>query len=93
VATAADLSEEPTAGDTAAAVDHPSADGVHLSSPDHPADFGRLAPCPSPRRHPFRAAGWLIMVGTGLLSLLLILAILAAIPGVDWSSGRGCGSS
>jgi len=83
VATAADLSEEPTAGDTAAAVDHPSADGVHLSSPDQPADFGRLAPCPSPRRHPFRAAGWLLMVGTGLLSLLLILAILAAIPGVN----------
>lgn len=48
-----------------------------------PAEFGTLPPCPSPRHHPFRAAGWLVSVGVGLASLLLLLAILAAIPIVN----------
>lgn len=48
-----------------------------------PPDFGVLPPCPSPRNHPFRAAGWLLTVGAGLASLLLILAILSAIPIVN----------
>ena len=48
-----------------------------------PADISRLPPCPSPRHHPFRALGWLFLVGTGLASLLLLLAILAAIPIVN----------
>ena len=47
------------------------------------ADISRLPPCPSPRHHPFRALGWLFLVGTGLASLLLLLAILAAIPIVN----------
>ncbi len=50
---------------------------------DVPAEFGTLPPCPSPWHHPFRAAGWLVTVGVGLASLLLILAILAAIPIVN----------
>ena len=47
------------------------------------ADISRLPPCPSPWHHPFRALGWLLLVGTGLASLLLLLAILAAIPIVN----------
>ena len=47
------------------------------------ADISRLPPCPSPWHHPFRALGWLFLVGTGLASLLLLLAILAAIPIVN----------
>ena len=47
------------------------------------ADITRLPPCPSPWHHPFRALGWLLLVGTGLASLLLLLAILAAIPIVN----------
>lgn len=84
MATAADLNDVPTATDTATAADPMSADGTNRSFPADPTEFGRLAPCPSPWRHPFRAVGWLVMVGTGCLSLLLILAILAAIPGVNF---------
>lgn len=54
-------------------------EAVSLPAPE-PAPFGTLAPCPSPLRHPLRATCWLLMVGAGLASLLLILAILAAIP-------------
>ncbi len=50
---------------------------------DVPAEFGALPPCPSPWHHPFRAAGWLLTIGAGLVSLLLILAILSAIPIVN----------
>lgn len=45
-----------------------------------PAPFGTLPPCPPLLHHPLRAACWLFTVGAGLVSLLLILAILAAIP-------------
>lgn len=83
VAAAADLNDVPTAADTTAAVDPLSADGTIRRAWGNPTEFGRLGPCPSPRRHPLRAAGWLIMVAMGSVSLLLILAILAAIPGVN----------
>jgi hypothetical protein len=45
-----------------------------------PPPFGTLPPFPPPLRHPLRALGWLVTVGVGLASLLLLLAILAAIP-------------
>lgn len=41
---------------------------------------GDLPPCPDPRRHPLRAVAWLLTLGTGLASLLLLLAMLAAFP-------------
>jgi len=56
---------------------------VTIRSAGPSAEFGLLVRCPSPWRHPFRAVGWLLMVGTGLASLLLLLAILAAIPIVN----------
>lgn len=42
--------------------------------------LGTLPPCPVPWRHPLRAAAWLVTVAVGLVSLALILAVLAAIP-------------
>ena len=39
-----------------------------------------LPPCPVPWRHPLRAVGWLVTVAVGLVSLALLLAVLAAIP-------------
>jgi len=46
-------------------------------------DAGGLSPCPDPLRHPFRALGWLVMLVAGIVSLLVILAVLAAIPGAN----------
>ena len=56
-----------------------------VSPADSPAPlpFGTLPPFPPPLRHPFRALAWLLTVATGLTSLLLLLAILAAIPIVN----------
>lgn len=42
--------------------------------------FGTLPPFPPPLRHPLRALAWIVTVGVGLASMLLLLAILAAIP-------------
>ncbi len=44
------------------------------------APFGTLPSCPPPLVHPLRALAWLVTVAAGLASLLLLLAILAAIP-------------
>ena len=44
------------------------------------AEFGRLPPCPHPLRAPLQALGWVITLASGLASLVAILAILAAIP-------------
>lgn len=46
--------------------------------------FGVMQPCPHPFRHPLRTAGWLIRNAFGLLSLLLMLAVIAAIPIVNF---------
>ena len=48
--------------------------------PPEPPPFGTLPPFPPPLRHPLRALGWLVTVGVGLASLLMLLAILAALP-------------
>lgn len=42
--------------------------------------FDALPPFPTPWRHPIRAVGWLVELAFGLASLLLMLAVLAAIP-------------
>lgn len=44
---------------------------------------GRLGTCPSFKRNPFRAMIWVWRAGFGAVSLLLMLAILAAIPIVN----------
>ena len=44
------------------------------------AAFGDLPPCPHPLRHPLRAVAWLVSLGAGLVSVLMILSILAALP-------------
>ena len=82
--TAAEKSNEAAGNHAADPFPAPPIEGDEVApSPSPPAEFGQLAPCPSAWRHPFRATGWLLMVGTGLASLLLLLAILAAIPIVN----------
>lgn len=39
--------------------------------------------CPSPLRHPLRAVGWIISLGAGLVSLVVMLSVLAAVPIVN----------
>ncbi len=47
-----------------------------------------IRPCPSPFRHPIRATGWLIQTVVGVVSLVLLLAVVAAIPVVNfWALG------
>lgn len=46
--------------------------------------FGDLPPFPGLLRHPLRSAAWLFIVGTGLVSLVALLAIMAAIPVVNF---------
>lgn len=42
-----------------------------------------LGPPPHPLRHPLRAVGWLVTFGLGSLTLLLFVAVLAAVPGLN----------
>lgn len=49
-----------------------------------PPPFGTLPPFPPPLRHPLRALAWLVTVGVGLVSLLMMLAILAALPPLNF---------
>ena len=52
-------------------------DGVDVTS-------YRLPPCPHILRNPFRFAGWLIRAVFGIASLTLLLAVIAAIPIVNF---------
>ena len=45
---------------------------------------GRLPPFPTPWRHPIRAAFWIIRTLFGLVSLILLLAVIAAIPLINF---------
>ena len=54
-----------------------SAEGPQTTEPAVPAT---LPPCPSPLSHPIRAIGWLVTLAAGVVSLLVILAVLAALP-------------
>jgi hypothetical protein len=45
---------------------------------------GRLAEFPSPWRHPFRAIAWSARAAFGIVSLIVLLALLAAIPIVNF---------
>lgn len=45
-----------------------------------PAVSATLPPCPSPLSHPLRAIGWFVTLAAGVVSLLAILAVIAAIP-------------
>lgn len=52
-------------------------DGVDLTS-------YRLPPFPHPLRNPFRAIAWTVRAGFGIVSLVLLLAVIAAIPIVNF---------
>ncbi|HEV3138817.1 MAG TPA: hypothetical protein VGZ26_12960 [Pirellulales bacterium] len=45
---------------------------------------GRLAEFPSPWRHPFHAIAWAARAAFGIVSLIVLLALLAAIPIVNF---------
>ncbi|MDB4680101.1 MAG: hypothetical protein P8M30_05680 [Planctomycetaceae bacterium] len=46
--------------------------------------FGQLTNCPHPFRKPIRAIGWIIRHTFGVASLILLLAVLAVIPIVNF---------
>jgi hypothetical protein len=52
------------------------------SSSERSADW-ELGPPPHPLRHPLRALGWLFSFAVGCLTLLLFVAVLAAVPGLN----------
>lgn len=52
-------------------------DGVDITS-------YRLPPFPHPLQHPLRAIGWTIRAAFGIVSLVLLLAVIAAIPIVNF---------
>ena len=66
-------------GMTAAAATGGMVEVASASEPG-PRRFGELPPCPYPIRQPVGALVWLLTICAGLASLLLLLAILAAIP-------------
>lgn len=45
---------------------------------------GRLPPFPNPLRHPLRASAWIVRGLFGLASLILLLAVVAAIPIINF---------
>lgn len=45
---------------------------------------GRLPPFPNPFRHPLRAGAWIVRGTFGLASLIFLLAVIAAIPIVNF---------
>lgn len=45
---------------------------------------GRLPPFPNPFRHPLRASAWIVRGTFGLASLIFLLAVIAAIPIVNF---------
>ncbi len=52
-------------------------DGVDITS-------YRLPPFPPPLKHPLRSIAWIIRAGFGIVSLILLLAVVAAIPIVNF---------
>ena len=46
--------------------------------------YGTVPGCPHLFRHPLRAAGWFLRIGFGIASLILMLAVIAAIPIVNF---------
>ncbi|SFI77236.1 DUF4013 domain-containing protein [Planctomicrobium piriforme] len=61
----------------------PQQPSVPVVPPDQ-VQPGQLGPCPVPWRHPLRALAWAIRGLFGLASLLFLLAVIAAIPGVNF---------
>ncbi len=52
-------------------------DGVDITS-------YRLPPFPAPLKHPLKSIAWIIRAGFGIVSLVLLLAVVAAIPIVNF---------
>ena len=58
------------------------ASAMILTSSERAAGW-ELGPPPHPLRHPLRALGWLFCFAAGCLTLLLFVAVLAAVPGLN----------
>lgn len=52
----------------------------HFDRPNIIDDLGDIPRCPNPLRHPVSAAAWIVRTAFGLVTLVLMLAIVAAIP-------------
>jgi len=66
-------------------VDQPvEVDVVRAAESETPPGELRLSPFPVPWRHPLRCAAWVIRFLFGMASLLLLLAVIAAIPLVNF---------
>ena len=82
---------EPVRGTPVVAPSVPSVSG-HVASSEAlelaeflPTDsVGDIPPFPHPLQHPLRAAAWVIRLLFGITSLVLLLALIAAIPIVNF---------
>jgi hypothetical protein len=74
-----------TVDDRSAKQSEPDSAVPQVALPDRPqvATFGDPPPFPGLLRHPLRSIGWIVTVGVGLVSLVVLLAIVAAIPVVN----------
>lgn len=62
----------------------PSGDTANAATPDSLAGEEQLPPFPKPWRHPIAAIVWMTRTVFGLLSLIVLLAVIAAIPIVNF---------
>lgn len=79
------LAEDPT--HSVSFEDHPAAlpvDHETFSTVDDRGDADRLPPCPAPWRHPIQFLVWTVRTLFGLASLIVMLAVIAAIPLVNF---------
>ena len=59
-------------------------DTVAPAAPRVDDSVGTMRPFPQPLRHPLRAAVWLVEAAFGIVSLILLLAVVAAVPIVNF---------
>ncbi len=73
------IDEQHTVPDRGPAIDAPHVPGIVVGV----GTEKQLTPMPVPWRHPLQAAMWIVRTLFGLLSLIVLLAIVAAIPVVN----------
>lgn len=71
-------------GATLAAADEIALVVTDFTPEDRYFSFDSLPPCPVPWRHPLKCIGWISSVLFGLVSLVVLLAVIAAIPLVNF---------
>ncbi len=64
--------------------DSPSQQLAESDTASKPISSAEMERIPIPWRHPFQATAWLARAGLGIVSLVLVLALLAAVPIVNF---------